>query len=109
MGQFSPHGHLLKGLNCRLNIMFFKNRSHCGSHCTMYSMVLKYNISCNTDFNNIEDKGHNDAQANDKFIHTTFLHAHVNQCFAKFTRFSFHMTIIRVNLSVTGTDSLRIL
>ena len=49
-GKFLPHGNLLKRLNSRLNIMFLKNKLHCDNHCTMYSMILKYNISCHMHF-----------------------------------------------------------
>ena len=50
MGQFWPHGHLLKRLNSPLSIIFLKNKLHHDNHRTMYCMFLKYKISCHIHF-----------------------------------------------------------
>ena len=51
MGQFWPHGHVLKRLNSPLSIIFLKNKLHHDNHRTMHCMFLKYKISCHMHFN----------------------------------------------------------
>ena len=37
--------------------MFSQNKLHCDNHSTMYSMILKYNISCHMHFK-VQNKGY---------------------------------------------------
>ena len=51
--------------------MFLKNKLQCDNHCTMYSMILKYNISCHMHFK---------TTANHRFFHRYDYHKAVKFC-----------------------------